>query len=489
MLWLCLRFPLLPLESITRSNTHQPIAVTEQQRVHNCNPAATAQGINAQMPATMATTLCPQLKIIERSVKSEQNALKTLAYWSYNFTPAVTLLPPDSLVLEVQGSLKLFHGLHNLLSHIQKGLEAQGYTCAKGLGPTPKSAFLLTYSNACSENHFDDTTGSFQQRLAFEQPLEELPLNILPCSNALKTKFQRTGFYCLKDILSLPAAAVGKRYGKDFLCYLQQITGQLPDPQQAIELPRYFSGELHFPNGLATADMLVFPMKRLLQSLCGYLRGRQLHCSRLVWQLHQHDHSSESIAVSLAKPQNNFTHFLSLSRLQLESITLRSPLETLALQASDLHLAHCQTSSLFENQPSVDGHTATTHINELLDRLIVRLGSDSVSGLALQDSHIPEQAWQATAPLGSLPTTSNTENFPVNRPTWLLQQPIPIQVRQQHLYWRGRLQLLQGPERIEGNWWHTPVCRDYFIARHEHGATYWIYHDRLSDQWFMHGIF
>ena len=49
--------------------------------------------------------------------------------------------------------------------------------------------------------------------------------------------------------------------------------------------------------------------------------------------------------------------------------------------------------------------------------------------------------------------------------------------------------LLDGPERIEDNWWAKAVSRDYFVARDGGGQQYWIYRDRLQKDWYIQGVF
>lgn len=51
------------------------------------------------------------------------------------------------------------------------------------------------------------------------------------------------------------------------------------------------------------------------------------------------------------------------------------------------------------------------------------------------------------------------------------------------------LVLESGPERIEGDWWRTPASRDYYQARSSHGRRCWVYWDRRSGAWFLHGLF
>jgi protein ImuB len=57
-----------------------------------------------------------------------------------------------------------------------------------------------------------------------------------------------------------------------------------------------------------------------------------------------------------------------------------------------------------------------------------------------------------------------------------------------------------GPERIQGEWWHRPSerhsVRDYFRVEDETGARFWLYRrgdgERTASgdlKWFLHGVF
>ena len=37
--------------------------------------------------------------------------------------------------------------------------------------------------------------------------------------------------------------------------------------------------------------------------------------------------------------------------------------------------------------------------------------------------------------------------------------------------------------------WRTPASRDYYQARSSHGRRCWVYWDRRSGAWFLHGLF
>lgn len=50
--------------------------------------------------------------------------------------------------------------------------------------------------------------------------------------------------------------------------------------------------------------------------------------------------------------------------------------------------------------------------------------------------------------------------------------------------------LQQAAERIEPGWWAAPrVVRDYWLARGLSGRRYWVFQDRASQAWLLHGGF
>lgn len=528
MLWLCLHLPRLPLEifsgvisndhgddassaadkintaEVSRQISLKPTAVVSGHRIEFCNPAALAYGITPDLTLGTAYSLCPDLHTTMRDTVREQLALQHLAYGCYRFTSTVCVEPPDNVLLEIQGSLKLFGGVRRLCALIEAEVAAHRYSYVPGLAPTPAAAQLISRGAINPVSAFDDRTGAIADPAQFKRVLHALPLSVLNCAATLQVNLHRTGLRQFGDLLRLPAAALGKRCGQRFLHYLQQVTGQRPDVRKALQLPPQFDGALDFMTGLISTEMLLFPMRRLLLALCGYLYARQLHCGGIEWRLQQQNGVCKTIVLSCARPRNDADYFLSLTRLKLEPLTLDAPVENIALSATELHPARYAERDLLAPHRSSTGsaNSSADATDDLVDRLCARLGASAISGLALADSHIPEHAWQSTRPSAPSPTqssrhstrapVSDTETTPStapHRPAWLLSSPAEIQRRGQQLYWRGALQLLHGPERIEGEWWHKPVHRDYFIARHPQGAVYWIYRELNTRRWFVHGIF
>jgi protein ImuB len=87
-------------------------------------------------------------------------------------------------------------------------------------------------------------------------------------------------------------------------------------------------------------------------------------------------------------------------------------------------------------------------------------------------------------------------------PTWLLPEPLRLEVHRDTPQFHGPLRLLTRAHRIEAAWWDAHcdglALRDYFIARSEQAGLVWIYCERpasLADggtvqaRWFLQGLY
>ena len=488
MLWLCLHFPLLPLEVFTRSaklcrtetRSGEAIAVLEKSRVLCANETAVQHGIMTGVSAGTAQALCAELRVLERHLARENTALLELADWAYRFTPMLTLQAPDRLLLEISASLRLFGGLAQLLEQVETDLAERCYTHLSGLAPTPRGAQLMTRALPCTAAALPGWCASGDPQ-AFRTLIDTLPLALLDVAEKQQQAMRRMGFTRIGELLALPRAALGKRFGQELLGSLRQLCGEQADPRAPHRPRDFFHGELHFLEPLHEHAMLLFPMQRLLRELSQFLDRRQCHCQRLEWRMHGARDQSHRLTVPCSLAHHSYTALFDLTRLALEPLQLPEPVESLSLACRAFSPVHQQSAALFQS--------ATADLAQaeklLLDRLAIRIGEQCLHGIRLADAHLPEEAWQRSHD----DTPDSDTPAPAQRPCWLLPQPVALQQHTTGPTWNGHLQLLNGPERIESNWWGNAVKRDYFIARHESGPLCWIFREYGSRQWFMHGLF
>ena len=109
-----------------------------------------------------------------------------------------------------------------------------------------------------------------------------------------------------------------------------------------------------------------------------------------------------------------------------------------------------------------------------------------------ETENLPEQA--GTLGLANQQTTTATQvdvsyGKQTPQPLWLLDKPVPVQIRNQQLYWHRPLKLISGPQRLCGNWWQNEQQRDYYLACDSKGARYWLFREAMDRRWFIHGLF
>jgi protein ImuB len=472
-LWLCLRFAQLPLQCLNRSE-QQPIAIVSKQRVLRANDHAASLGICQDMSSATVRALAGEdsLLLLERAPDAELRCLQQLCCWAYSITPNLHSYRDDCLQLEIGGCLSLFKGLDALLAHVDSGICQRGYSVETALADTPKAAWLLSYADQPTAMDIHTIT---RTRLA------PLPLALLDEFPSTVDSLRRAGLHTLGDILALPTAALGRRCGKTFTAFLQQLLGERKDLQVDYRPPETFSDEYWFGYEVKANAELLPAIQLLLESLCQFLRNTQLQTSEIQWQLVGLDSKLQTLTVRSSSSHSNRDNWYQLTCIRLEQLKLAGAIEGLALQCNTLRAGELESLDLFSP------HNQREPMAGLPDRLRNRLGLQAIKQLSSRDEHLPELALHVSgeAPQGGL----HPAPLSAQRPFWLMEKPQPLKHHGDDLYWNGRLKLVYGPERIEDNWWQEAASRDYFIAENTLGQHYWVFNNRLTRAWFVHGVF
>jgi protein ImuB len=217
------------------------------------------------------------------------------------------------------------------------------------------------------------------------------------------------------------------------------------------------------------AEALLFAVCRLLPELEGFLVLRQAGVQTLELACRHERREPTVIPLGFVKPVRDVARMQLLLRETLGRTRLAAPVHTLVLRAPRVLPLAGTNVDLFQKSREADGDL-------LLERLRIRLGRDAVYGVDTAADHRPERAWRrAQGPQRAAAASRH-------RPLWLLPDPL--------LCRDGGLKLTAGPERIESGWWDgADVARDYYVAEDRRGARLWVYCDRTSGEWYVHGVF
>ncbi len=485
MMWLSIYLPRLALEVSARGGrSDRPVALEAAERgtLFSCNEAASARGLHPGLSLSAAFAIVGDLCVVKRDEAAEHSALKALAAWAGQFTSMVSLAPPQSLLLEIRGSERLFGGRASLLARVRAGLDGLGYTTRLAVAPTPLGAELLARAGR--------GRGLTASRSRLIEELSKIPLEAMPLEARVMAELRGMGLRTLGDCCRMPRDGLARRVGPQTIVLLDRALGKIPDPRTPYSPPVKFDRELLLPAEASGVEALLFAIRRLLLELSGMLTALGGGASHLDIELLHRGRPPTCLGLGLTAPSRDAEHLLGLARERLERTHLDAAVERISLRVHKIVPLDALNLDIFE-RPGERGQDWQS----LVDRLRARLGEHAVVGLCEVAEHRPERACELGDRLVACQTRETTQGrrpLPASfRPLWLLREPQRLKTRDGKPS-LGQVLCLEDPaERIESGWWDgRDVARDYFVARHDDGARYWLFRERRPPhRWYLHGIF
>jgi protein ImuB len=549
MLWIALHLPCLSLESfvqtlpveaheethgrsevssspsggLTRSDRsgggalNKPLALLDEHRIQAANPAAQAVGVKPGMKRATALALAPAIVFGQADGRRDEQARCAVAQVALRFTPSVSLEASDTVVLEVQASLRLFGGLRPLLQRLQAALQPLDHQIRIATAPTALGAALLA-----AWRH-DLVLGAHTiDSAALAALLSEAPVWLVGRGREHWEALQGMGLKQLGDLRHLPRSGLARRFGPDLLLDLDRAHGDAPDPRTWATLPRRFEMKLELFARADRCEQLLHAAGVLLQRLVAWAQARQVRVAAFTLGMHhetrlhralQSDASAQAdgrdpavpactpLTIAPGEASADAAHLHTLLAERLARVELPAPVLELAITCDHVLDQPAPNGELFPSAGS-----RREGLMRLVDRLQARLGHESLRRLQAVADHRPGHD-SREVPLGSAAAAAaasapvSPSAFPPGgagllRPLWTLPKPQPLRDSGAKPVLDGKpLQLLAGPERIETGWWDGDlVTRDYYVAVTATQALVWVYRERLPDPdaapgWFLHGRF
>ncbi len=416
-----------------------------------------------------------------------RNDLLGLAAWAQQFTPRVAIVD-EAVVIEVEASVRLFRGRRALRDRVHAEGTELGVMF---LAWAATSLGALALGRAGIENGF---------RKPLPELLDSLHLLALSAVKPHLTTLSHLGCKTLGDIRALPRGGISRRFDKELLFALDQAYGEQPEAHEWILPAETFKSRLELMARVDLAPALLFGARRLLLQMTGWLTAR--HCGTSAFVLRwAHDcmrskdaGTGGEMTIRTAAATRDIEHLCRLLAENLAKTQLLAAVGDLELEALDVVPLEEKSGSLLP-----DAEEEGESLALVLERIAARIGPENVLRPVLCEDHRLEwaQVWQP-AP----------EKLPKKRrlvtrtpqPAFVLPEPLRLHTAKNRPMYQGPLQLLTGPHRVEGGWWHRTdegstannVQRDYWVALSEHAGVLWIYQERLAKDetaWFLHGTF
>ncbi|HEX6998484.1 MAG TPA: DNA polymerase Y family protein [Gammaproteobacteria bacterium] len=476
-----LTLPNLPLEALPAARGEGPAVVVEprqgQWRVVAANAAARARGIAPDLKLGAALALAEPLNVLQRSPARERAVLESLASWAHRITPAVDIEPDESLVLEIEGSRRLFGGREAIVAMLAEETARRGLTARLCVAPTAMAALWLSRCGA----------GDAPSPERLPACLGRLPVAVTRWAEEVQTLLAEMGVRTIGDCLRLPRAGFARRVGLRCLTDLDKALGRAVDVRAEREPPHAFRSRAELAAETGSAAVLIAAAGRIIERLAASLRERQAQIERFELALEHLQRPPTVVRFDLLEPSHEGAALRRLVADRLERLELPAPVIALELTTGFFRPLSLAPAGLFGGRQRVGGRTV------LVERLQGRFGADDVHGLGLAADHRPERAWRKLTERSLIePPRDGGGVSPcaAERPSWVLPEPVPLFSAAARSHTRGEIELESGPERIESGWWDGhDVGRDYYTAIGERGERLWVFRDHASGTWYLHGLF
>jgi protein ImuB len=405
------------------------------------------------------------------------DALQKLCPHAQAFTPFVSIEAPNALLLEIKGSIKLFGSLQILQTAIdacwqQLGLKSQSAT-------TPSTLAALWLARAGAGVHGDDV-GKLPGLLS------KVPIACTAWDAERLQTLRALGLRHVGELLRLPRGGLARRLSPAVVRDIDIAVGKQPAPRRPFVPRERFRERCDFETEIEHVAYLEQALEPLIDRCAQFLRHRQAGVQTLQLRLRHRELPATRVRLGLASITSERRRLADVLCQKLTRLELKAPVRGMELISGSLRALSASSLDVFAG---LTGAGTRDTAPQLVERLRARLGEDSVYGVCLIEEHRPEAAWGRVRalPLNAVPKKQGAAvaiaiaiEPQMPRPVWLLAEPLSI----------PKPELLQGPERIESGWWDGKgVARDYYIACQVPGARLWVFQDRHTQRWYLHGVF
>ncbi len=489
----CLWVPDLPLSALARIDPtlgDRPTAIVQEEnlyaRVVVCNPQARSAGVVPGMTAAAAHSLLPDLIVrpfCATSVRSAQAALLDVAR---SFSPRVALEPAGEICMDLNGLENLFASEQKLGSALLAKTRKIGLDARAGIAATKLCARLAAR-----------TTGGLQvvpsgKERAFLAPLA---IDLLPDSAKLQENLHRFGITRLGALADLPPKGLSLRLGPAGLRLWRQARGEDDDPLVAMPLPKRMQEETDCDHPIGKMEPLLFAVQHVVERIFARCETLGFSVRSLFLSLGLDPTGTDERSVQSACATVDVSSWLELIKTSLEKTPPRQPVVRVGIEAETTAVRHTQLDLFARRNP---GRSAPK-LDDTLARLTALAGQDRVGTALPVDTHLPGGFVMAPFSLKTSGGKSPQQPERLSEPPLRAIRPAlrinihfdkkkPVYIQGDRL--AGRVLRIRGPWRLEGNWWQVDeIDRDYYEALLANGASYRLYRDRLSDQWYADGIY
>lgn len=470
-MWLAFYLPSLPLQAFSRSLIESaPVAVFERDarrnRIVARNQKAARLGIEVGQSLAEANALTETLVSLVREPLRETALLQRLAEQTSQLTPNVHIDEQFGVLLEISASVALFGGLAVLQQRALAIATAMSLRAHVIVAPTASGARWLARANR--QLIVERDIGEWLDDLMLD--CTDLPADVLDALRALN-------LHHLAAVRNIPAAALGKRFGKSLPLLLGRAYGEFNEALPYWQPEVRFSETVEFPDLAREQSHWMPGVEQLLLRLQDFLRGRAAATQAILFRFQMGTLRHTEFALQAAHETHQASDWLRLFNARIERLPIPHEVSGIELSCERIEAMRFAELDFFDRTRERDREW------EALTTLIkLRLGDT-----ALQ----PANDNACALPESPLLTGDSATHDDALRPSLLFDPPRALSNREVTAFTASFP--IRYPDRIQDQWVPQPdrdyTTRDYYIARTPDQRMLWVFRERLHNEWFLQGLF
>jgi protein ImuB len=452
------------------------------------SPSAELEGAFTGMAVADARAAVPQLAVIDDVPGQAARLLHLIGLGCIRYTPLISVMLPDSLLLDISGCAHLWGGEKGYLKEIIFKLRGAGFDARAAIADTPGTAWAVA--------HFAQKRPVIAAGTQ-SQAITDLPTAALRPEPEVLEKLHKLGFRNIGPLLQLPAPVLRRRFGQGLLLRIGQALGTTNEFWEPLVPPVPYVERLPSLEPIRTATGIEMAIDKLLSALCARLQTEGLGIRKAILKCHRIDGRKVQASITTARGSHSISHLMRLFGLQIGKIEPALGIELFVMEATRVEEMQTVQEQLWAEAKGL----ADTALAELLDRIAGKVGADAIKRYLPAEHHWPERSVKLASSLTEQPET----DWPaLPRPIRLLPEPELIKVMAlvpdhppKVFVYKGKRHTIakaDGPERIGREWWQdSGEHRDYYMVEDTNGCRYWVFrsghYDGGDAQWYLHGYF